>query len=111
MKTLWQNGARENKDYVFPEPTAAELSVVVEIFKVPHFRNMVTRKKAMQGKPFADPFVIARAKSLNDKGTPACVITTERPRPNAPNIPNVCAYFGIDCVDLEGFMERENWRF
>ena len=30
---------------------------------------------------------------------------------NAVKIPNVCEHFGVDCTNLEEFMEREKWRF
>lgn len=77
-----------------------------DIFAVPHFQHLVRTQERLQGKPVADPFVIAKAKLL--KG---CVVTEENRRPNAAKIPNVCDYFNIDCVNLEGFMEKENWIF
>ena len=58
------------------------------------------------GKPVADPFVIARAKISG-----ACVVTQEKKTDNAAKIPNVCDHFGIRCINLEGFMEKESWKF
>ena len=46
------------------------------------------QQERLKGKPVADPFVIAKAK-----------------------IPNVCNHFGILCINLDGFMEKENWTF
>ena len=97
--------AKDNRDF-FQQPSPEELAFVVEIFKVPHFQYLISEKTRLQGKPVADPFVIAKAQLL--KG---CVITQELKKPNAAKIPNVCEHFGIDCSNLEGFMEREDWTF
>lgn len=96
----------KEKQHPFQESSPEELAFVVEIFKVPHFQSLIRKKERLQGKPVADPFVIARAKILN-----GCVITQEKKKPNAAKIPNVCEHFGIDCSNLEGFMEREDWTF
>ena len=96
----------KEKQNLFQESSPEEFAFVVEIFKVPHFQSLVRKKERLQGKPVADPFVIAKAKVL--KG---CVITQESKKPNAAHIPNVCEYFSIDCLNLEGFMEREDWTF
>ena len=93
---------------VFATPSADELAFVMEIFNVRHFQAMIRRKERLQGRPVADPFVIARARTLLEEG---CVVTTEDESPNAAKIPNVCRHFGIDCTNLEGFMEREGWQF
>jgi Tfp pilus assembly protein PilP len=90
----------------FQTATAEELQFVAQIFAVPHFRSMVRTQERLQGKPVADPFVIAKAKVLA-----GCVVTEENYKPNSSKIPNVCEHFGIECLDLEGFMERENWLF
>ncbi|MCZ6821218.1 MAG: DUF4411 family protein [Calditrichaeota bacterium] len=63
-------------------------------------------KQRLKGTPVADPFVIASARIRQ-----ACVVTEEGKKKNAARIPNVCEYFGVDCTNLEGFMERERWRF
>ncbi len=101
---------REHRQ-LFPTPTVSEGAFVSEIFKVSRFKEMATKKNVIDGRPIADPFVIARAKHLSDRGISSCVVTTEKRTPNASKIPNVCEHFGIDCVNPEGFMERENWRF
>lgn len=97
--------AKQNKN-VFQKPSSKELVLVSEIFKVPHFQSLVKRQSLLKGKPVADPFVIAKARDIN-----ACVVTNESKKPTAARIPNVCEYFKIDCTNLEGFMERENWTF
>ena len=98
---------KRNRRTVFVTPTASELEVVRNIFSVHHFQAMIRRKERLKGKPVADPFVIARAKCLEN----GCVVTTEKHTPHAAKIPNVCEHFDVDWTDLEGFMERERWRF
>lgn len=60
----------------------------------------------MEGKYSADSFVIARAKIVG-----STAMTQEKRSPKAARIPNICEHFGIDCIDLEGFMQRQNWVF
>lgn len=90
----------------FPSPSPAELEFVTQIFRVKHFQMLIEKRSILQGTPAADPFVIAKAKVDG-----RVVVTEERFKENAARIPNVCAHFGIDCTDLEGFMEREGWQF
>jgi hypothetical protein len=97
--------ARDNRNF-FQNPSPEELAFVVEIFTVLHFQSLVRQQERLQGKPVADPFVIAKAKVHN-----GCVITQEVKKPNAARIPNVCEHFGVDCLNLEGFMEKEDWTF
>jgi len=98
--------AKEQKNRLFLEPTIEEFQFVGEIFKVRHFQAMIRKQKILKGKPVADPFVIARAK-VSD----ACVVTQEKTAENAAKIPNVCEHFEVPCINLEEFMERENWTF
>jgi len=92
---------------IFLTPTGDELIFVASIFEVPHFQMLIRKQERLQGKPVADPFVIAKAKGLKD----GCVVTQEIKKPNAARIPNICEHFGIPCLNLEAFMEHENWTF
>lgn len=92
---------------LFEVPSVDELRVVGGIFAVTHFQAMIRKQERMAGRPVADPFVIARARSVPD----GCVVTTEKESAGAAKIPNVCEHFGVDWTNLEGFMEREDWRF
>jgi hypothetical protein len=83
-----------------------ELSFITQIYSVPHFRQNLDRKKLLQGGYFADPFIIAKAK-IKD----AIVVTEEDQPPHGARIPNICEHFGITCVNLEGFLVIEDWRF
>jgi hypothetical protein len=91
---------------IFLEPTEEEMLFVVDIFRIPHFQAIVRQKEIFSGKPVADPFIIAKAKASNGS-----VITEEQKKDNAAKIPNICAHFHIECYNLEGFMEKENWEF
>ncbi len=60
----------------------------------------------MSGGPFADPFVIAKAKCQN-----AVVVSEEKFKEGGASIPNICKYFKIEFTNLEGLMAKENWVF
>ena len=95
----------KNKN-IFLKATDEEAKFILKIFKIHHFQMMIRKKELLQGKPVADPFAIAKAKICD-----CCVVTKESYKDNSANIPNVCKHFNIDCTNLEGFMERENWNF
>lgn len=92
---------------LFHTPATGELHLVAEIFKVPHFQMLIRKKERLSGKPVADPFVIASAWALEER----CVVTQEIKKPDAARIPNICEHFDISCLNLEAFMEEEEWRF
>ena len=98
----WAKGHSE----LFLPPNAEESSFITEIFKVRHFRILIQKKQQYFEGPAADPLIIAKAKVIN-----GCVVTQEKNIENAAKIPNVCKHFGIPCINLEGFMEKENWTF
>jgi hypothetical protein len=103
LLAIW---AKEQKKILFLESTVEELQFVGEIFQVRHFQAMIRKRERLRGKPVADPFVIAKAKISG-----AYVVTQEELKENAAKIPNVCKHFEIPCINLEGFMEKENWTF
>ena len=96
----------ESNKNIFLIPTTEETQFITDIFSVPHFQQLVSVKKRLSGKPAADPFVIA-----SEKINGCCVITEEILKPNGAKIPNVCEHFGVDYTDLEGLMQKENWKF
>jgi len=98
--------AKEQKKTLFTEPTIEELEFVGEIFQLRHFQAMIRKQERLKGNPVADPFVIARAKISE-----GWVVTQEKLKENAAQIPNVCKHFRIPCINLEGFMEKEGWQF
>lgn len=96
----------KNHKEIFLNPTPSELTFVSEIFKIKHFQGMISKKGMMQGKPIADPFIVAKAKISE-----STVVTLERWKRNSAKMPNVCEYFGVESIDLERFMEAQNWVF
>lgn len=91
---------------LFTEPSIEELQFVRQIFRITHFQFLIRKKEILNGKPVADPFVIARAAVEN-----GVVVTQEQFKENAAKIPNVCKHFEIKPIDLENFMEQEGWEF
>ena len=68
--------------------------------------DLVKEEAILLGKPYADPFVIAQAKSNK------CILVhNEKFKPNAHKIPNVCKTFGVDEISLFQFFRREKWHF
>ncbi len=103
--TTW---AKNNKDLVFPTPIFNETQFVKTIFSNPDFQKLINNKQRLHNNPVADPFVISRARCL-DQG---CVVTTETyNEKGVAKIPNVCEHFKIDCTNFRGFMEKEGWTF
>ncbi|MDE0152345.1 MAG: DUF4411 family protein [Gammaproteobacteria bacterium] len=100
-----QNWIREHPE-AFPIPSVAEAEFVQKIYLVRHFRQNVERKKILKGGLNADPFVIAKAAAHD-----SLVVTLETERPQAVRVPNICEYFDIPCLNLEGFMTNEDWVF
>lgn len=100
-----QDWVKANKS-IFHTPNGAETDFVKDIFAVPHFQYLVKKEQTLRGRPVADPFVIAAAKVRN-----GVAVTEEAMKKNAAKIPNVCAHFGIECTDAEGFMEQQGWSF
>ncbi|MCF7810298.1 DUF4411 family protein [bacterium] len=101
---LW-NWIKQNRR-IFSIPDAEQTAFISEIFKNQHFQTLIGKKQQLIGKPVADPFVIAYAKVLE-----GCVVTEEIEKPNASKIPNVCRHFGVECVNLEGYLLRKGWSF
>jgi len=99
--------AKSNHDF-FQTPSIEETNHVSSIFSVSHFQALIRQQERLQGKPVADPFVIAKAWGLGENG---CVVTQEKEKPHAAKIPNVCNHFSISCKNLEQFMEQEKWSF
>jgi len=96
---------KHNPDF-FEDPSVKELSFITQIYSIQHFQQNLDRKKLLQGGYFADPFIVAKAKIKE-----AIVVTEEECLPNGARIPNICEYFGIECLKLEGFLTKEDWRF
>lgn len=90
----------------FQVASPVELSLVRDIFKNKRFEDLVSRKNILQGAPVADPFIIAKAEAHS-----GVVVTQEEYKPNGVKIPNVCNERKVECINLEVFMEQQNWIF
>ena len=62
------------------------------------FSDLVRKQERLQGKPVADPFVIAKAKMLE-----GCVVTQESKKPNALRIPKRLRAFWYRMFELGRF--------
>ena len=91
---------------IFAVPDTKEAIFVSRIYSVPHFQANIEKQKLLKGGLNADAFIIARAYSIG-----GIVVTMEKFKQNAAKIPNICENFKIPCLDLEGFMENEQWEF
>lgn len=100
--TNWAN----NNTKLFEKPNEKEIVWVKTIFKNKHFQTLINKQKMLKGGFVADPFIVAKAKVKN-----GIVITQEKYKENAAKVPNVCEYLEVQCMNLEGFMEKENWIF
>lgn len=89
---------------IFIKPTIEEQILVQQILaKHP---DLVKEEAILLGKPYADPFVIAQAKSHD------CILVhSEKLKPNAHKIPNVCQDFNVAEIALFEFFRRERWNF
>ncbi len=91
---------------IFTVPTVQELAIVSEVLSTKNFSAIIGAKQILKGTPVADPFVIALAKSRG-----FTLVTEETMKDGGLKIPNICKHFGIDCINLEIFMVRQNWKF
>ena len=91
---------------LFLDPTEEEMEYVAQIFRVPHFRQLISQKQQLKGLPAADPFLVARGLLQG-----ACVVTEEALKPNAAKVPNVCEHFGVRSTNVQGFLVEVGWRF
>jgi predicted nucleic acid-binding protein len=92
--------------HIFKIPTNEECRIVSEIFQKAQYIGFVKRSNILKGMPVADPFIIAAAKLRN-----FYVVTQESNKPKGARIPTACKDFGVGCIDLERFLEREKLEY
>lgn len=100
-----EDWTKQNSSF-FRVPTSEEARFITSIYSVEHFQQNLGRKKLLGGGAFADPFLVASGRL-----SAATVVTQETSRKNGVGIPNICAYFGIQCTDLQGFLIEQDWKF
>ncbi len=89
---------------IFLKPIMDEQEYVKDILS--KHSELIKVKNLVGGAPVADPFIIAQAIVNN-----ATLITSEKFKPNAHNIPNICKEYGVEVLSLKEFFEREEWKF
>ncbi len=99
---LWVGGHGE----LFSDPSSAEMQVVADVFRVPHFQQLIGEKQRLKGLPVADPFLVARGAVLG-----GCVVTEEVLKPHAAKLPNVCEHFSVRSTNVQGFLAEVGWKF
>jgi len=96
----------EDHRNIFHIPTNEECIIVSEIFQKPQYRDFVKRNNLLKGMPVADPFIIAAAKVKK-----LCVVTQESNKSKGARIPTACIDFDVECINLEGLLEREKLEY
>lgn len=100
-KWAWQPSVRE----LFASPTVEEMVFLRSELASSKFRDAVPQHLRSTNEK-ADIYLIARARVSG-----GIVVTEERYKPQGTKIPTICKAFNIDCVNLLGMMQREDWRF
>lgn len=95
--------AKEHKEH-FSKPSIDEQNVVATILR--RHPELVRQNNIVSGKPVADPFVIAQA-FIHKRS----LVHREKAKPNAHNIPTVCASFNVPNLNLFEFFRQMNWSF
>lgn len=72
----------------------------------PSFHALISPQAILDGRPVADPFLIA---SSMIRGW--CLVTEERIQGNKIRIPFICKHYGIRCINVEGMLQEQAWRF
>ena len=84
----------------FTLPSNEECEIVAQLFLTKNFQDNVPGKHLRDGRPVADPFLVARAKAIGDE---AVVVSREKYKPNAAKIPNMCEEFEVAYMDDAAF--------
>jgi hypothetical protein len=91
---------------IFEAPGENEAKFIADMFRKEQYRGLVKRQNMLKGLPVADPFVIAAAKIHN-----SCLITDESLKKGGARIPTLCQDFGIECINVEDFLKREDLKY
>ncbi len=101
--------------HIFTAPSEEQQNNVRKIFRVSNFTNLISKRSMLEGKPSADPFLIAKAMTKKS----GILVSDEKPakqdsRGNIQGsykIPDVCNYCGVRCITPQQFMEEQEWSF
>lgn len=92
---------------IFKPPSDKEMKFIMKLFEKTTYQGFVKRQNILKGRPVADPFVIAAAKVADD----GLVVTLESATTGGARIPAACKDFGVNCINLEQFLECEALKF
>lgn len=90
---------------LFAKPTMQEMEYLRDVLTNSKFREVVPQYLRSTHEK-ADIYLIARAKVSG-----STVVTEERYKPTGTKIPTICTSLKIQCVNLLGMMQLENWSF
>lgn len=90
---------------LFTSPTVDEMEFLRSELASSKFRDAVPQHLRSANEK-ADIYLIARARVSG-----GIVVTEERYKPQGTKIPTICKDLKINCMNLLGMMQRENWRF
>ena len=96
-----ENQLRPNFRWATNDPIQRKVSEILKLFP-----KLLDDRR---GKSGDDPWVIALAMVSQN----CIVVTEEKPTgsPLRPEIPDVCAHFNLQCIQLVELVQRENWIF
>jgi predicted nucleic acid-binding protein len=86
---------------MFLNPTNEESLIIKELFKDRKMQESIHQKNIIYGRPSADIYLAAKAKTLN-----ATLVTSEEFKPNSAQLPNICEKLGVDYISYDEFMKR-----
>ena len=78
---------------------------MAEVLNVPEFARILET-----GRNQADPWVIALARIV-DRGIVVSDEGRSRNPAKKPKVPDVCDYFGVQCIKFHEFLEITDWQF
>ena len=94
----------------FAAPTPQEEALVQQMAATPGLSAAANRwvSKARQGKVDADPYLVAKARTV---AIAALVTEESQDAAKTDRLPAVCRRFGIDCIDLDEMIFRLGRRY
>jgi len=92
---------KDNKDIFIKPESKEEIEVIKKIYSERNFQNNIAQKNILKGRPVADPFLVAKAKSKS-----CTVVTSENFTTNAAKIPNFCRFLNVRCIKRGEFLRE-----
>lgn len=90
----------KNHKKMFLSPTNEESLILKDLFLNKKMQESIHSKNILLNRPSADPYLVAKAKSLN-----AVIVTEEKFKPNSAQLPNLCEALGVKWITYDDFMD------